>query len=162
AGGRELVPGDAGTSLGSLTLVGAIFVGAILVYFEAIFRAGRLSGLGWDVWAAWIPKAKDLYYSGGLDAGLRGGLPGPSYPPGLPILDATAFHAMGSADAVTLHLQYWFLGVGFAAALAGVLAPRVRVAILLPFLLLMLTMPDFRNRATDLYGDVPLGFLIAA
>ena len=149
-------------SLGQLTLVGAIFVGAILVYFEALFRAGRLSSLGWDVWASWIPKAKDLYYSGSLDPGLLASVPGPSYPPGLPILDATAFHAMGSADAVTLHLQYWFLGIGFAAAVAGLLAPRVRTVILLPFLLLMLTMPDFRNRATDLYGDIPLGFLVGA
>ena len=56
---QDAPPG--GASLGRLTLVGAIFAGAILVYFEAIFRAGRLSGLGWDVWAAWIPKAKDLY-----------------------------------------------------------------------------------------------------
>lgn len=147
---------------GELTLVAAIFVGAILVYFEALFRAGRLSGLGWDVWASWVPKAKDLYYSGGLDATLLTAVPGSSYPPGLPILDATGFHAMGSADAVTLHLQYWFLGLGFAAAVAGLLAPRVRVVLLLPFLLLMLTMPDFRNRATDLYGDIPLGFLIAS
>ena len=60
---------------------------------------------------------------------------------------------MGSADAVTLHLQYWFLGIGFAAAVAGLLWNRVHAGILLPLVLLMLLMPDLRNRAADLYGD---------
>ena len=68
---------------------------------------------------------------------------------------------MGSADAVTLHLQQWFLVVGFAGAVAGLLAPRVRTWILLPLLLLLLLMPDLRNRATDLYADTPLGYLLA-
>ena len=52
----------------------------------------------------------------------------PTYPPLLPILDAAAFHAMGGADVVTLHLQFWFLVVGAVAAIAGLLhrhAPAV-------------------------------------
>ena len=49
--------------------------------------------------------------------------PPPSYPPGLPAVHALAFHAMGSADDVTLHVQYWFYAVGFIAAVAGFLAP---------------------------------------
>ena len=143
------------------SLFGAVLIAAILVYLEALFRPGRLSGSGWDVWASWVPKAKAIYFSGGIDAGLFASLPGPSYPPGLPALHAAAFHAMGSADAVTLHLQQWFLVVGFAAAVAGLLAPRVRAWILLPLLLLLLLMPDLRNRATDLYADTPLGYLLA-
>ena len=144
------------------SLFGAVLVAALLVYLEALFRPGRLSGLGWDVWASWVPKAKAIYFSGGVDPRLFASLPGPSYPPGLPALHAAAFHAMGSADAVTLHLQQWFLVVGFAGAIAGLLAPRVRSWILLPLLLLLLLMPDLRNRATDLYADTPLGYLLAA
>jgi hypothetical protein len=118
------------------SLLGAAFVGAILVYLEALFRPGRLSGSGWDVWASWVPKAKGIYFSRGIDAELVASLPGPSYPPGLPALHAAAFHAMGSADAVTLHLQQWFLAIGFAAAVGGLLWPRVRSWILFPLLLL--------------------------
>ena len=63
----------------------------------------------------------------------RGGVhehvPTRHYPPLLPILDATAFHAMGAADPVTFHLQFWFLVVGGVAAIAGCLhAPRSRLA----------------------------------
>ena len=42
-----------------------------------------------------------------------------------PILDAAAFHAMGGADVVTLHVQFWFLVVGAVAAAAG-LPPSAR------------------------------------
>lgn len=153
--------GSRGAPLVGPTLVVAVFVGAILVYLEALFRPGRLSGFGWDDSASWVPKAKGIYFSRGIDAEFFASLPGPSYPPGLPVLNAAAFHAMGSADAVTLHLEPWFLAIGFAAAVAGLLWPRVRSWILLPLLLLMLLMPDLRNRATGLYADVPLGYLLA-
>ena len=144
------------------SLVGAVFVGAMIVYFQSLFRAGRLSDFGWDVWASWVPKAKGIYYSGGIDPEFFASLPGAAYPPGIPALHAAAFYAMGSADAVTLHLQYWFLAVGFAVAVAGLLSTRVRATILLPLLLLVVLMPDLRNRATDLHGDIPLGYLVAA
>jgi hypothetical protein len=139
----------------------AVFIGAAVVYLAALFRAGRLSDLAWDVWASWVPKAKAIYFTGGVDAELFASLPGASYPPGLPALEAVAFHAMGSADAITLHLQYWFLAVGFVAAVFGLLSNRVRSTILLPALLLLLVIPDVRIRATDLYGDIPLGYLVA-
>ncbi|MBM2823004.1 MAG: hypothetical protein HW413_1750 [Thermoleophilia bacterium] len=145
-----------------LSIGAAVFIGLAVVYLTALFRAGRLSDLSWDVWASWLPKAKAIYYSGGIDADLFATLPGAAYPPGLPALHALAFHAMGSADATTLHLQYWFLAVGFVAAVFGLLSTRVRGPILFPLLLLLLLMPDVRNRATDLYGDIPLGYLVAA
>ena len=155
--GREL----AAQSGLNLSITTAVFVGAAVVYFAALFRAGRLSDLAWDVWASWVPKAKAIYYSGEIDPELFASLPGAAYPPGLPALNAAAFHAMGSVDAATLHLQYWFFGVGFVAAIFGLLVDRVRSVILIPLLLLLLLMPDIRNRATDLYGDIPLGYLVA-
>lgn len=68
---------------------------------------------------------------------------------------------MGAVDTVTLHLQYWFLLAGFAAALTGLLAPRVRQAILFPFLLLLLVMPSVVERVADGRADLPLAYLVA-
>lgn len=150
------------TSAGVRPSVVAAGVGAVaVVYLGSLFRASRLSDFGWDVWASWIPKAKAIHATGRVDAEFFASLPGGSYPPGLPVLNAAAMHAMGSADAVTVHLQYWYYAVGFIAAVAGVLWGRVRSPILLPFLLLVLLLPDVRNRAWDLYGDIPLGYLVA-
>lgn len=143
------------------SILAAALIGVVIVYLGSLFRAGRLSDLGWDVWASWVPKAKSIYFTGSVDTEFFASLPGGSYPPGLPVLNAGALHAMGSADAVTLHLQYWYLAVGFIAALVGVLWGHVRPAILVPFALLALLLPDVRNRAWDLYGDVPMGYLVA-
>ena len=68
---------------------------------------------------------------------------------------------MGSADDVTLHLQYWFYAAGFVGALAGLLAPRVRQNILAPVLLLVLLAPSLVGRLTWTYADLPLGYLVA-
>ena len=106
-------------------------------------------------------KAKALYHFGHLDPHFLASLPGGSYPPGLPALLATGLHAIGSADVVTLHLQYWFLGVGFVAALLGLLATRVTPLLLLPFVSMIFVMPDIRSRSVDMYGDLPLGFFVA-
>ena len=62
---------------------------------------------------------------GDLDEQFFTQLPGPTYPPLVPVLDAAAFHAMGSADVVTLHLQFWFFALGFVAAAAGLLWKHV-------------------------------------
>ena len=107
-------------------LVAVAFGVLVAVYLEALFRAGRLAGLSaWDAWAFWVPKAKAIYFFGGLDEQFFRELANPSYPPLVPALEASAFHFMGSADAVTLHVQFWFFACGFVAALAGLLAPRV-------------------------------------
>jgi hypothetical protein len=148
----------------ALTLFGALFLAGIVVYFEALFRADRLSGLTreWDSWAFWMPKAESLYFFGRLDAGFLQELPQlASYPPGLAFVQAGAFHAMGSADTTSLHVQYWFFAVGFVAAVVGLLAGKVHEAILLPVLLLFLVAPSLVERVTTLYADVPLGYLIA-
>ena len=134
----------------------------LVVCFEAVFRKGRLQGLiEFDGWDSWGPKAKALYHFGHLDPHFLSGLPGGSYPPGVPALLATGLHAIGSADVVTLHVQYWFLGVGFVAALVGLLSQRVAPLLLLPFVLTIFVMPDIRSRSVDMYGDLPLGFLVA-
>ena len=80
---------------------------------------------------------------------------------GVPALQAASFHAMGSADVVTLNLNYWFLTLGFAAAVAGLLAPRVRGVILLPVLLLMLVLPGLTGIPVPGGADRPLAYLVA-
>lgn len=148
-----------------ISLFAALFVAGIVVYFEALFRAERLAGVAreWDSWANWLPKSRALYSSGRLDPEFLLRVPQqlPSYPPGPATIQAAAFHAMGSADTVTLHVQYWFIAVGFAAAVIGLLVQRVHHAILFPVLLALLVAPSLVDWITTVYVDLPLGYLIA-
>ena len=138
-----------------LSLMGGIFGAVSIVYLEGLFRAGRLAGLAeYDAWAFWVPKAKAIYFFHGLDLGFFRSLPGPSYPPLIPALEASAFHFMGSPDVVTLHLQFWFLFVGFCAAIAGLLAPRMPALLLWPPMLLALLAPQITGRALQPQADL--------
>ncbi len=66
---------------------------------------------------------------------------------------------MGSPDVVTLHVQYWFFGVGFVWALAGLLAERVPAWILWPFVLLLLVAPRIGRRFHITEADLFLDYL---
>jgi hypothetical protein len=161
---RRRLPPDSGPpgSARFLSISSAAVLALTAVCLEAVFRKGRLQGLiEFDGWDSWGPKTKALYHFDHLDPTFLHGLPGGSYPPGLPAVLASALHAIGSADMVTLHLQYWFFGLGFVAALVGLLANRVKPLLLLPFALLVFVIPDIRSRSVDMYGDLPLGFPIA-
>ena len=141
-------------------LVAAACIAASGLLLAGFFRAARLSGLyWWDAWSFWIPKAKAIYQFGELDVGFFTVLPGPSYPPLVPVLDAAAFHVMGSADVVTLHVQYWLFAVGFVWALAGLLAERVPDWILWPFVLLLLVAPRIGERFLITEADLFLDYL---
>ena len=145
-----------------LGAVGAVYGLLVVLYLEALFRAGRLAGLSaWDAWAFWVPKAKAIYFFGGLDEQFFRELVNPTYPPLLPALEASAFHFMGSADVITLHLQFWFLACGFTAAVAGLLAPRVPGLALWPFLLLVLVAPRVVGRNLDPQADFLLDYFFA-
>ena len=149
--------------LPGLTLFAALFVAGIVVYLEALVRADRLAGIvrEWDGWAFWMPRAESIYFFGRLEPEFVETLAQPSgYPPGLSTIQASTFHAMGSADTASVHVQYWFLAVAFVAAVAGLLARRVHHAILFPLLLLLLVAPSLLERVTTVYADVPLGYLI--
>lgn len=149
-----------GTRPQGRTLVAAAGVAATALLLAGFFRAARLSGLyWWDAWSFWVPKAKAIYYFGELEADFFTTLPNSSYPPLVPVLDAAAFHVMGSADVVTLHVQYWFFGVGFVWALAGLLAERVSDWILWPFVLLVLVSPRIGERFLVTEADLFLDYL---
>jgi hypothetical protein len=143
-------------------LVGTAFGLLLIVYLEALFRAARLPGLSaWDAWAFWVPKAKAIYFFGGLDEQFFRELVNPTYPPLVPALQASAFEFMGSPDQVTLHLQYWFFACGFVAAVAGLVAPRVPGLLLWPALLLVLVSPRVVSRTLDPQADFLLDYFFA-
>jgi len=148
-----------------MSLFSALFVAGIVVYFEGLFRAQRLAGVGreWDSWANWLPKARELYVTGRLEPEflLLVTSQSPGYPPGPATIQAAAFHAMGSADTVTLHLQYWFLAIGFVLAVVGLLAKKVHGAILFPLLLAFLVAPTVLDWIVTVYADLPLAYLVA-
>jgi hypothetical protein len=134
--------GHVRTSADRLAIVTMLLAAAVVVYLEAMFRFARLHGLyAFDAWHFWVPKAKAIYFFGDLDERFFSILPHPSYPPLVPTLEAGAFHFMGSADVVTLHVQFWFLLAGFVAAVAGLLSTRVPPLLLWPFVLLVLGAP---------------------
>ncbi len=147
-----------------ISLFAALFVAGIAVYLEALFRADRLAGIAreWDSWANWVPKSESLYLSGRLDLDFLALSPQlGSYPPGPTMTQAAAFHAMGSADTVTLHVQYWFFAAAFVVAVIGLLSQRVHQAILFPLLLAFLVAPSFLDWVTTVYADVPMGYFVA-
>jgi hypothetical protein len=160
--GRRLPPLSRPRPIRGPSVAAAAFGAVAIVYFEAMFRAGRLTPLyEFDAWSFWVPKAKAIYAFGGLDHQFFHDLPGQSYPPLLPALEAAAFHFMGSPDVVTLHLQFWFLLVGFVAALVGLLCVRVPAVALWPPLLLVLLTPFVVERALQPQADFLLGELFA-
>ena len=72
--------------------------------------AARLAGLyGSTPGPSGCRRRRRSTASGSSTRGSSRRFPAPSYPPLVPTLDAAAFHAMGSADVVTLHVQYWLL-----------------------------------------------------
>ena len=156
---RPHMRGDRGQGLG---LVAAAFAALVIVYLEALFRSGRLSALtAWDAWAFWVPKATMIYVFGGLEEDVLQHFVNPTYPPIVPALEAAAFEFMGSADVVTLHVQFWFFLTGFVAALVGLLATRVPPLLLWPFALLVLVAPRVVGRTLEPQADFLLDYFFA-
>lgn len=147
-----------------VTLPAVLGFAALALYFISMFRAARLApAFEWDGWWVWTIRAKALYFYGDLGGELVGKRFSdyPSYPPGLSLLYAGGFESMGSVDTVTLHLQNWFLAVGFAAALVGLLAGRVGSVIALASVLVVTTMPGLREQATLFHADALLAYEVA-
>jgi hypothetical protein len=147
---------------GSASIAAGFFAALTVVYLEAQFRAGRLAGLyEFDAWSFWVPKAKAIYFFGGLDRQLFHDLPGPSYPPLVPALQAAGFHFMGRPDEVTLHLQFAFLLFGFVAALTSLVGGRVPPLLFWPPVLLVLVAPQVVGHALQPEGDFLLDEMFA-
>ena len=119
---------------------------AILVCICGLFLARAVYWLGYfhiDLWDFWIPKAKTIYYFGGLDT-KPGGFTSqisPNYPPLKPGLDAVVFAFAGKADPLLIPVQNAFVDVAFLAAVAAVVARVAGLAVALPAALLLAALP---------------------
>ena len=147
----------------SLTELPALGIAALTaVLLASFFREARIQPLtAWDAWGFWMPKAKVIYFFGGLDPTYFRHLAGPSYPLFVPALAAMNFRFMGSADTTTLAVQWWLFAVGFVWAGAGLLrriAPAVPTWI---FLALFVTLPQLDLRLLQRMADWPLDIFFA-
>jgi hypothetical protein len=162
---RRLLPRASGFTrpeLDTAWVVGVVAALITVALLVAYFRVARHNPLvAYDAWAFWVPKAKAIYFFGGLDETLFRTLPGPSYPLLVPALQAMDFHLMGSADQTTLAVQYWFLLAGFVWAGAGLLRPRVPAFLVWPFLGLAVAMPELDRRMLNAQADWPLDIFFA-
>ena len=132
----------------------ALFLAWILL---AVARTTAVKPLGdWDGWVLWAIKSRVLYEHPGDGAAiLRDGFYGaPSYPLGLPSLEATTMRAVGYFDGTLLDLQ---LAVLVAASLVGiwVLLRRVAPAGDRSALLATLASTRVAYQVTTNYADVP-------
>jgi hypothetical protein len=146
--------------LRSAPIVGALalflLAGALL---GALYRVARVNSfVTEDAFVFWIPKAKAIYFFGGLDEQLFRTLHGSSYPLLVPTLDAIDFIFMGSADVSNLAVQSWFLLAGCVTAAAAILRPLVRPWLVWLFVVLAIVLPNLDYRVYLGVGDWTLHF----
>ncbi len=144
-----------------LGAVPAIAIGWLLVSATRSVMAKPL--VEWDGWVLWATKARVLYDhpSGGADILQSDFYGAPTYPLGLPALEATTMRAVGDFDVTLLDVQVVAL-VG--AAILGLWVLLRHVAH--PFvtgvaLLATLASSQVAYQLTTNYADVPLSFLTA-
>ena len=118
----------------------------------------------WDGWVLWATKARVLYDhpSNGATILQSDFYGAPSYPIGMPALEATTMRAVGHFDGTLLDLQLLAL---VAAAIVGiwVLLRRVAHPVVIGLALLAtLASSQVTYQLTTNYADVPLAFLTAA
>src|SRR5581483_900428 len=110
--------------------LGVLGAGLVGLWLAAFLRVAQGQGLSeYDAWAFWTTKAKAIYFFGQLDPTVFTTVYNPSYPILVPALEAMDFHFMGAPDTTLLHVQFWALLAGFVFAVAGLLRPRVPLAI---------------------------------
>jgi hypothetical protein len=144
----------------------AALLGALVLacYLEVLFLRARLAEPSrWDTWAFWMPKAMSIVYFDGLDTRAGGftSFANPDYPLLKPAIDAAAFRFLGDVDPGALAVQNWIVAAAFFGAVAALLAPRVRPAILWPSLALLALLPDFGLLVASLLADESLALLFA-
>jgi hypothetical protein len=145
--------------------VAAAGAGLLIVYVAALGLRSAIPGGHFhaDVWNFWLPKAKTIYFFDGLDTGVGGftSQTSPDYPPLVPALEALTFRFVGGTDVLALPLAHWIGSVAFFGALAGLLAARVRPAILWPSLAMLAYMPMLGRLIGSSLADEPLAMLFA-
>jgi hypothetical protein len=164
---RFVRPSAGGPSLGergAAAWLAAAGAAVLLVYLEALFRRSKLAvTTAWDAQAFWVPKAAVIVYQGGIHVGATGftSFTNQDYPLFAPIQDAICFRFLGSVDFGGLPTQHLVVAAAFVAAIAGVLADRVRPLLLWPGLAVLVLMPSFGDLVGSSLGDEPLALLLA-
>jgi hypothetical protein len=150
---------------GRRSWIGVLFGGLLVAYLGALLirSVPGEADTSWDAWAFWLPKAKSIYYFGGLDDGPGGftKFANHDYPPLGPAFEATNYHFMGSTAGAPLQFQHWLIFAAFFAALAGLLIERVRPPILFPSLAALALMPRFGDFVGSSMSDQTLAMVIA-
>jgi hypothetical protein len=77
------------------------------------------------------------------------------------VQDAITFRFLGSVDPAGLPTQHLVIAAAFVAAIAGLLADRVRPVLLWPGLAVLVLMPSFGDLVGSSLGDEPLALLLA-
>ncbi len=131
-----------------------VFAATATTLFGFFVRVGRIDPLtSYDGWSFWVPKAKAIYFFGGLDEHLFRTLPGSTYPLFVPTLQAMDFRFMGSTDEANLALQYLFVFGAFLLAIAAIarrFAPAWAVWL---FLATATAVPEIEHRVTSAQAD---------
>jgi hypothetical protein len=149
---------------GGAAWIAAAGAAIVFVYLEALFRRSKLAVTqAWDAQAFWVPKAAVLVYQGGLHASPTGltSFTNQDYPLLAPVQDAIAFRFLGRVDPAGLPTQHLIVAAAFLAAVAAVLADRVRPLFLWPGLAALVLMPSFGDLVGSSLGDEPLALLLA-
>jgi len=136
--------------------------GLTVMILGVLLRRVQASGpLEPDVWGFWLPRAKTIFETGGLDTGVGGygSFTHPEYPPFVPVSEAVTFFFMGRDDVLMLPIQHWVLFVALVAALAGLLAGRVRPALLWPSLAGIVLLPTLQDLVGSSLADEALAQL---
>jgi len=143
------------------------WAGMLAVSLSLAAAAGRAilrgADTNWDVWAFWLPKARAIYYFGGLDSGPAGitSYAHPEYPPLLPIQNALLFGFQGNASAIMLPLQNVVIAAAFFLALAAMLRSRVAGYILWPSLALLASASSLTRYFDSALADPTMAFTLA-
>jgi hypothetical protein len=138
---------------------GAIGTLAVLV---ALFRLARVIPLqGADSWEFWVPKAKLIYFDGGIGGPFFRSLAEGNIALLVPALLAMDFRFMGAANAPELALQYWFIYAGFVFAAAALLRRLAPAWLVWLFLGLSAVIPELDQRVLDAQGDWTVDILFA-
>lgn len=145
-----------------LSPLAALGFGLISMICAGQFLAAWNRPLGeWDGWAFWIPKARLLYDTGHLHAAEITQFSGTTYPPLVPLIHGAAFGFMGASDEVTLHLQAALFFAAFIHAVASLSRRVASDVYVVPFVLVLATIPRMLGRSLQLDGDYPTEFTFA-
>jgi hypothetical protein len=159
------VPEPARRRSGRLLPLVVLSAAVVVLFVVELGRRAFAAGAAYhqDAWGFWLPKAKLIALTGGLDTGAGGvtSFAHADYPPLVPALDAVAFRFMDGLHASALPVQEWVIATAFLGALAGLLARRVPPWVLWPCLALIALSPAFGRWVGVGLADPQLAYLFA-